>query len=71
MGKYDHIVELTGGDIYPSWRCAVELALAGEGLWNHCSDGTDPNDVAEYASNMPTAVATGQPTSAELTLMKD
>ncbi|KIK36034.1 hypothetical protein CY34DRAFT_57788, partial [Suillus luteus UH-Slu-Lm8-n1] len=71
MGKYDHIVELTSADIYPSWRRAVELALAGDGLWNHCSNGTDPNDVAELASVMPTVATAGQPTSAELTSMKD
>ncbi|KIK32467.1 hypothetical protein CY34DRAFT_37624, partial [Suillus luteus UH-Slu-Lm8-n1] len=71
MGKFDHIAELTGSDNYPSWRQAVELALAGEGLWSHCSAGTDPNDIAEYASVMPQAATAGQPTSAELTLMKD
>lgn len=71
MGKYDHIVELTGADVYPSWRRAVELALAGDGLWNHCSDGTDPNDVAEYASVMPSIAVAGQPTSAELTSIKE
>jgi hypothetical protein len=71
MGKYDHIVELTGTDIYPSWRRAVELALAGEGLWNHCSSGSNPNDVAEFASVLPTAVTAGQPMSAELTTMKE
>ncbi|KAG2032643.1 hypothetical protein BDR03DRAFT_1014991 [Suillus americanus] len=70
-GKYDHIVELTSADIYPSWRRSVELALAGEGLWNHCSNGTDPSDVAEMASVMPTAATARQPTSTELTSMKD
>jgi hypothetical protein len=71
MGKFDHIAELTGSDNYPSWRRAVELALAGEGLWNHCSNGTDPLDVAEYASSMPALATAGKPTAAELVLMKD
>lgn len=66
MGKFDHIAELTGSDNYPSWRRAVELALAGEGLWNHCSNGIDPLDVAEFASQMPKAATAGQPTAAEL-----
>ncbi|KAG2108534.1 hypothetical protein DEU56DRAFT_750098 [Suillus clintonianus] len=71
MGKFDHIAELTGSDNFPSWRQAVELALAGEGLWNHCSTGTNPHDVAEFASVLPTAATAGQPTAAELVLMKD
>ncbi|KAG1753996.1 uncharacterized protein EDB91DRAFT_1077651 [Suillus paluster] len=63
MGKFNHIVELTGTDIYPSWRRAVKLALAG--------NGADPNDVTEFTSVMPTAVTPAQPMSAELTSMKD
>jgi hypothetical protein len=70
MGKFDYIAELTGSDNYPSWRRAVELALAGERFWNHCSNGTDPADVGEYASSMPTLATAGQPTAAELLLMK-
>jgi hypothetical protein len=71
MGKFDHISELTGSDTYPSWRRAVKLVLVEKGLWNHCSEGTDPTDVAEFASAMPTAATAGQPTPAELTLMKE
>lgn len=71
MGKYDHIIELTGADVYPGWRRAVELALAGDGLWTHCSDGTDPNNVAEYTSTMPKVTTAGQPMSAELTAIKE
>lgn len=65
MGKYDHITELTGSDDFLSWRRAVTLALQGEGLWNHCSNGIDPNDFANYACNMPVAMAPATPTSAE------
>ncbi|KAG2029833.1 hypothetical protein BDR03DRAFT_1017879 [Suillus americanus] len=57
--------------LFSNWRRSVELALAGEGLWNHCSNGTDPSDVTEMASVMPTAATARQPTSAELTSMKD
>jgi len=71
MGKFDHITELTGSDNFPSWRRAVELALAKEGLWNHCSSGTDPSNVAEYASAMPAPATAGQPTPAELVLIKE
>ncbi|KIK49405.1 hypothetical protein CY34DRAFT_33781, partial [Suillus luteus UH-Slu-Lm8-n1] len=71
MGKFDHINELLGADSYPSWRRAVRLALAGEGLWNHCSSGTDPLDIAEYASSMPKPAIAGQPTADELKLMKE
>lgn len=71
MGKFDHIAELSGSDNFLSWRQVVELALAGEGLWNHCNSGLDPLDVAEFASQMPTAATAGQPTAAELVLMKD
>lgn len=71
MGKFNHIPELTGSDNFPSWRRAVELALAGEGLWNHCSSGTDPLDMAEYASKMPIPVAPATPTTAETVSMKE
>lgn len=65
MGKYDHITELTGSDDYASWRRTVTLALQGEGLWNHCSTGTDPNDFADFASDMPKAAVAATPTDAE------
>lgn len=32
MGKYDHIIELSGADEYPAWRRAVTLALQADGL---------------------------------------
>jgi len=71
MGKFDHIVELLGADTYPSWRRAVRLALAGEGLWNHCSSGTDPNDIAEFASSIPAPATAGSPTADERKAMKE
>ncbi|KAG2139851.1 uncharacterized protein EDB93DRAFT_693665 [Suillus bovinus] len=71
MGKFDHIIELLGADTYPSWRRSVKLALASEGLWNHCSSGTDPNDIAEFASVMPKPAIAGSSTSDELKLMKE
>jgi hypothetical protein len=71
MGKFNHIEELHGADSYPSWRRAIRLALAGEGLWNHCSSGTKPNDIAEYASTMPTPAAISAPTPDELKSMRE
>jgi len=71
MGKLDHIIELTGADTYSSWHRSVRLALAGEGLWNHCSVGTDPNNFAEYASNFPVPATPGQPTTDERKNMKE
>ncbi|KIK92442.1 hypothetical protein PAXRUDRAFT_147344 [Paxillus rubicundulus Ve08.2h10] len=54
MGKYDHICELTGSENYPQWRQKITLALKGEGLWQHCSKGTDISDYEEYAIAKPT-----------------
>ena len=71
MKKYDHIIKLTGLDIYPAWRRTVELALASEGICNHCSNGTDPDDVIEFASVMPKIATPGQPTSTELSSIKE
>jgi hypothetical protein len=65
MGKYDHITELSGAETYLSWRRTIMLALASEGLWNHCSEGTNPNDYEEFASVMPSPVSAGAPTTAE------
>ncbi|KAG2340505.1 hypothetical protein BDR05DRAFT_950396 [Suillus weaverae] len=65
MGKYDHITELTGSDDYASWCRTVTLTLQGEGLWNHCSTGTDPNDFTDFASDMPKAAVATMPTDAE------
>ncbi|KAG2750373.1 hypothetical protein P692DRAFT_20847626 [Suillus brevipes Sb2] len=61
MGKYDHIIELTGAEMYPI--C--------EGLWNHCSEGVNPNDYEEFASVMPSPAQAGAPTTAEHELIKD
>jgi hypothetical protein len=71
MGKLDHIIELTGADTYSSWRRAVKLALAGEGLWNHCSMSADPNNYAEYASTLLVAAIPNQPTADEQKGMKE
>lgn len=65
MGKYNHITELTGSDNFLSWHCAITLALQGEVLWNHCSNGIDPNDFANYACDMPVPVVPATLMSAE------
>jgi hypothetical protein len=71
MGKLDHIIELTGADTYSSWRRSVKLALAGEGLWNHCSMGTNPSDFAKFASIFPVPAAPAQPTADKQKSMKE
>ena len=53
MGKYDHICELTGAENYAQWHRQMALALRGERLWNHCSSGTNPADLAKLATNKP------------------
>ena len=56
MGKYDHICELTGAENYAQWRRQMMLALKGEHLWNHCSNGSDPLDLTDFAIDKPTPV---------------
>ncbi|KIK81184.1 hypothetical protein PAXRUDRAFT_15379 [Paxillus rubicundulus Ve08.2h10] len=71
MGKYDHVSELTGAENYPQWRRQITLALQGEGLWQHCSNGTDISDFEEYASIKPTFANPSQPTTDEIKEMKE
>lgn len=71
MGKLDHIIKLTGADTYLSWRRSVKLALAGEGLWNHCSVGTNPSDFAKFASVFPVPTTPAQPTADKQKSMKE
>ena len=70
MGKFDHIPELTGASIFQTWKAQIILALGREGVYNHISDGTDPTDIAEFASVMPTPAATAL-TTAEKKLIQD
>ena len=62
MGKYDHILELTGASNFHDWKSHVTLALGREGIYNHVSDGTDPTDFAEFASFLPTPTVASTPT---------
>ena len=65
MGKYDHIFKLTGAENYAQWHRQMTLALKGERLWNHCSNGSDPLDLAELAIDKPTLVDPAAVTDAE------
>lgn len=47
------------------------LALASEGLWNHCSEGVDPNNYKEFASVMPSPALAGAPTTVERDWIKE
>ena len=70
MGKFDHIPELTGASVFQAWKAQIILALGREGVYNHISEGTDPTDIAEFASVMPTPAATAL-TTAEKKLIQD
>ena len=65
MGKYDHINELTGAENYFQWCRQMMLALQGECLWSHCSDGTDQRDLSNLASSIPTPVNSSTITNAK------
>ncbi|KAG0694979.1 hypothetical protein DFH29DRAFT_880322 [Suillus ampliporus] len=49
----------------------VTLALQGDGLWNHCSSGTNPNNFTKFTSVMPSLAVAGSPTPAEKQTMID
>ena len=65
MGKYDHICELTGAENYPQWKRQLTLALKGEWLWSHCSNGSDPSNLVEFAATIPTPADLKTITTAE------
>lgn len=50
---YNHIWELNGAENYPQWQRQMTLALQGECLWPHCSNGSDPTNFINYASTIP------------------
>ena len=65
MGKYDHICELTGVEIYPQWKRQLTLALTGKWLWSHYSNRSDPLNLTEFAATIPTPVDLKTITTAE------
>ncbi|KIK76794.1 hypothetical protein PAXRUDRAFT_100873, partial [Paxillus rubicundulus Ve08.2h10] len=71
MGKYDHICELTGADNFPQWRRQMVLALKGERLWAHCSSGSDPTNLADFASSIPSPIDPTAMTVAETETVLD
>ena len=70
MGKFDHILELTGASVFQTWKAQIVLVLGCEGIYNHVSEGTDPTNIAEFASVMPTSTATAL-TTMEKKLIQD
>ena len=70
MGKFNHILELTGASVFQPWKAQIILALGCEGVYNHISKGTDPIDIAEFALVMPTPTATAL-TTVEKKLIQD
>ena len=69
MGKFNHILELTGASTFHAWMSQVVLTLGREGVYNHVSDGSDPTDFAKFVSVLPVPADVAAPTAAELTLI--
>jgi len=65
MGKFDHILELTGTSVFPAWKTQIILALGRDGVYDHVSDGTDLTDFAELASYLPTPASANALTADE------
>ena len=70
MGKFNHILELTGASVFQTWKAQIILVLGREGIYNHINEGTDPTDITEFASVMPTPAATAL-TTVEKKLIQD
>ena len=71
MGKYNHILELTGASNFHNWKSHVIPALGHEGVYNHVSNGADPLDFAEFASVHPEPADPSAPTAGECQLIYD
>ena len=65
MGKFENVLELMGMENYYEWRRQTEHLLLGEGVYNHVSSGTNPNDYVKYALEMPWPVFPGAATQTE------
>ncbi|KAI6138484.1 hypothetical protein BKA82DRAFT_140655 [Pisolithus tinctorius] len=65
MGKLDHIPEFTDALTFFAWKTQILLALDCEGAYSHVSDGTDPLDPVEFASEQPQAANPTKITDAE------
>src|SRR6267154_4770640 len=66
MGKFDHILELTGPETYFAWKREVTYALGTEDLWCHVSSSIDPTDILGVASFLPVAVDPANPSADEV-----
>ncbi|KAG0701819.1 hypothetical protein DFH29DRAFT_875630 [Suillus ampliporus] len=71
MGKYDHILELTGPDAYFAWKRETKYLLGIKDLWCHVSENADADDILGTPSYIPTAVAPTAPTAIETKEIRD
>ena len=71
MGKFNHIPELTDASIFQTWKTQIILALGREGVYNHVSEGTDPTDFVEFASELLVPAKPGAPTTVERKLIQE
>ena len=71
MGKFDHIPELTDASVFQMWKTQIILVLGCEGVYNHVSEGTDPADFVEFASELLVPAKPGTPTTAEQKLIQE
>ncbi|KIO10916.1 hypothetical protein M404DRAFT_128903 [Pisolithus tinctorius Marx 270] len=51
MGKLDHIPELTDASTFFTWKTQILLALDRKGAYSHVSNGMDPLNPVEFASD--------------------
>ena len=65
MGKFDRVPKLVGTENYYEWRRQTENLLLGDGIYNHVSNGTNPDEWVTYASYMPMPCFLGSQTSLE------
>ena len=65
MGKFDRVPELVGTENYYKWHRQTENLLLGDGVYNHISNGTNPDEWVTYGSYMPTPRFPGSQTSLE------
>ncbi|KIK82111.1 hypothetical protein PAXRUDRAFT_154515 [Paxillus rubicundulus Ve08.2h10] len=69
MGKYNHILTLTGADNFHAWQTDMRYALGAKDLWYHVSTGSDPSNPLDFTSIRPMPADITQSTEAEITAL--
>lgn len=64
-GKFDRVPKLVRTENYYDWRRQTKNLLLGDSVYNHVSNGTNPNEWVTYASYMPTSQFPGSPSARE------